>query len=137
MWRMNLLILNLHNLDSLYCPLYWQGKSIFEPLHDKTNKMACAPSEDSDQPGHPPSRISLHCAYWVGKDPSFLQADSEDSDKTGRMPRLTCPRWAHMPFCWFCDNAAHFISTGNMYCPIPISQKHVLHLHKTSNSLTK
>ena len=27
----------------------------FEPPRDKTNKMACAPSEDSDQPGHPPS----------------------------------------------------------------------------------
>ena len=25
-----------------------------EPPHDKTNKMACAPSKDSDQPGHPP-----------------------------------------------------------------------------------
>ena len=23
-----------------------------EPPHDKTNKMASAPSEDSDQPGH-------------------------------------------------------------------------------------
>ena len=23
-----------------------------EPQHDKTNKMTCAPSEDSDQPGH-------------------------------------------------------------------------------------
>ena len=23
------------------------------PHRDKTNKMACAPSEDSDQPGHP------------------------------------------------------------------------------------
>ena len=30
-----------------------------EPPHDKTNKMACAPSEDSDQPGHPPSLISV------------------------------------------------------------------------------
>ena len=28
------------------------------------------------------------CAQWVAKDPSFLNADSEDSDKTGRMPRL-------------------------------------------------
>ena len=27
--------------------------------HDKTNKMAFAPSEDSDQPGHPPSLISV------------------------------------------------------------------------------
>ena len=23
-----------------------------KPPHDKTNKIACAPSEDSDQPGH-------------------------------------------------------------------------------------
>ena len=33
----------------------------YEPPHDKTNKMARAPSEDSDQPRHPPSliRVSL------------------------------------------------------------------------------
>ena len=28
------------------------------------------------------------CAQWVAKVPSFLHADSEDSDQTGRMPRL-------------------------------------------------
>ena len=28
------------------------------------------------------------CAQWVVKDPRFLHADSEDSDQTGRMPRL-------------------------------------------------
>ena len=33
------------------------------------------------------SKSSL-CAQWVAKDPSFLHADSEDSDQTGRMPRL-------------------------------------------------
>ena len=27
--------------------------------HDKTNKMTCAPSEDSDQPGHSPSLIRV------------------------------------------------------------------------------
>ena len=32
---------------------------IYEPPRDKTNKMACAPSEDSDQPGHPPSLIRV------------------------------------------------------------------------------
>ena len=49
----------------------------------------CAPSEDSGQPGHRPvwSESSL-CAQWVAKDPSFLNADGEDSDQTGRMPRL-------------------------------------------------
>ena len=30
-----------------------------EPQHDKTNKLACAPSEDSDQPWHSPSLIRL------------------------------------------------------------------------------
>ena len=53
----------------------------YEPQHYKTNKMTCAPSEDLDQPGHPPSQ-------WVAEDPMFLHADSEDSDQTGRMPRL-------------------------------------------------
>ena len=33
-----------------------------EPPHDKTNEMACAPSKDSDQPGHLASMISLRCA---------------------------------------------------------------------------
>ena len=34
-----------------------------EPPHDKTNKMVFVPSEDSDQPGHPPSliRVFAHC----------------------------------------------------------------------------
>ena len=40
-------------------------------LHcDKTNKMACAPSKDSDQPGHPPSLIkSLRCPLEESYDP--------------------------------------------------------------------
>ena len=49
----------------------------------------CAPGEDSDQPGHPPSLISEDSDQpGHPKDPSFLRADSEDSDQTGRMPRL-------------------------------------------------
>ena len=44
----------------------------------------CAPSEDSDQPGHP----SLLCAQWAAKEPKFRHADSEEADQTGRMPRL-------------------------------------------------
>ena len=53
----------------------------YEPQTYKTNKMTRVPSEDSDQPGHPPSQ-------WVAEDPIFLHADSEDSDQTGRMSRL-------------------------------------------------
>ena len=34
-------------------------KKTIEPPHDKTNKMACEPSKDSDQPEHPPSLIRV------------------------------------------------------------------------------
>ena len=33
--------------------------SFNEPQHDNTNKMTCAPSKDSDQPGRPPRLISV------------------------------------------------------------------------------
>ena len=57
---------------------------VFEPPHVKTNKMACAPSEDS----------------------SFLHADSEDwSDWADAQVDLSL-RWAHMPCCWFCHEMA-------------------------------
>ena len=43
-------------LDLLYLDhiLDTFGHFIDESPHDKTNKIACAPSEDSDQPEHPP-----------------------------------------------------------------------------------
>ena len=34
--------------------------------HDKTNKMAFAPREDSDQPGHPPSLIRVFAVRLMG-----------------------------------------------------------------------
>ena len=34
----------------------------YEPHHDKTNKMACVPSEDSNQPGHLPRLIRIFAA---------------------------------------------------------------------------
>ena len=40
------------------------------------------------------------CAQWVAKDRSFLHTDSEDSDQTGRMPRLI---WV------FAGRTCHFV----------------------------
>ena len=37
---------------------------------------------------HPVWSESLLFTQWVAKNPSFLHADSEDSDQTGQMPRL-------------------------------------------------
>ena len=40
-----------------------------EPPHDKTNNMACAPSEDSDQPWWMPRLI---CLRWAHSDFFFF-----------------------------------------------------------------
>ena len=63
--------------------------TIFEPPQDKTNKVEVRPAKTQISLGIRPvwSESSL-CAQWVAKDLSFLHADSEDSDQTGRMPRL-------------------------------------------------
>ena len=81
----------------------------FEPSHDKTNKMTVRPAKTQISLGIRPvwSESSL-CAQWVLKDPNFLHADSEDwSDRADAQADLSL-RWAHMPFCWFCREAAQF-----------------------------
>ena len=70
----------------------------YEPPHDKTNKMTVRPAKIQLSLGIRPVWFeSSLCAQWIAKDPSFLHADSEDSDQTGRMPRPICLLWAHMP----------------------------------------
>ena len=57
-----------NDAQDIFCSSHQQDESIImiEPPHDKTNKMACAPSEDSDQPGHPPSLIRVFTVRSVG-----------------------------------------------------------------------
>ena len=65
------------------------SKEIYEPPHDKTNKMTVRLAKTQISLGiRPIWSESSQCAQWVAKDPSFLHADSEDSGQTGRMPRL-------------------------------------------------
>ena len=67
-----------------------------EPPNDKTNKMACAPGEDSDQLGHPPSLIRIFAVRMIWSE-SSLSADAQADLSV---------RWAHMPFCLFWHEAA-------------------------------
>ena len=73
----------------------------FQPLHDKTNKMVCAPSKDSDQPGHSPSLISLRWALngYVRTKCFFMR--TAKTDQIGRMPSLI---WV------FAGPKGHFVS---------------------------
>ena len=100
----------------LQCPTW---KQIKEPAHDKTNKMICAPSEDPDQPGHPPSPVwseSSLCAQWVATDPMFLHGDSEDWSDWGDAQAELSLRWAQRSFCWFCHEAAQIYFTDVTKC---------------------
>ena len=54
----------------------------FELKHNKSHKMTCAPSKDTDQTVQPHCLFSLHGAVWVAKDPMFPHADSKDCDQT-------------------------------------------------------
>ena len=87
--------------------------STYEPPHDKTNKMACAPSEDSDQPGHPPSLIRVFTVRmmktWTLSYPLSAQRRLR-SDWADAQTDLS-PRLEHMPFCWFCHEVAHMLFT--------------------------
>ena len=73
----------------------------YEPQHYKTNKMTCAPSEDSDQPGHPSSQCVAE----------FLHADSEDWSDWADVQADLSLRWAQRSFCRFGRTAANIKSS--------------------------
>ena len=75
----------------------------YETPHDKTNKMACASSEDLDQPGHPPSLIRVFAVRmkkaWVPSYPLSAQRRLW-SDWADAQADLSL-RWAHTHFIGF------------------------------------
>ena len=95
-----------------------------EPHRDKTNKVACAPSEDSDQPGHPPRLIRVFAVRmkkaWVLSYTMSAQRRLR-SDWVDTQYDLSL-RWAHMPFCWFCHDTTQwslfvrFLLVFNLLC---------------------
>ena len=86
-------------------------------LVTKPTKMACAPSEDSDQPGHPPSLISVFAIRmkkaWVFSYPLSAQRRLW-SDWANVQADLSL-RWAHMSVCWFCHEAAQMSSMNDKW----------------------
>ena len=78
--------------------------TINESAHDKTNKMAGAPSEDSDQPGHTPSLIRVFAVrmkrVWILSYMYPLSAQQRlRSDWTDAQADMSLS-WAHLLFCW-------------------------------------
>ena len=86
-----------------------------EPPHDKTNKVAVRPAKTQISLGIRPvwSESSL-CAQWIANDPRVFHADSEDSDQTGRMPRLICVSAGRTVIFWFFHETAHVILSSSI-----------------------
>ena len=76
----------------------------FEPWHDKTNNLSdCAPSEDSDQPGHPPSLIRVFAVHMMKAWTLSYQLRAQRrlwSDWADAQADLNL-RWAHSHFVGF------------------------------------
>ena len=80
--------------------------------HDKNQQNEGAPSEDSYQPGHPPSLIRDFAVCmkkpWV---PSYPLSAQQRLIRLGR-----CQGWSESSlgahsFCWFCHVVAHYLLT--------------------------
>ena len=64
------------------------GFRIWATTWPKPTKWVCTQRRLGSAWASTQSDQSSLCAQWVAKGPWFLHADSEDSDQTGRMPRL-------------------------------------------------
>ena len=64
---------------------YWP--QIHEPQHSNAY-IACAPSEDSDQPAYQQSDQSWQGTLWVANGKNRLQADGKDFDQPTQMCRM-------------------------------------------------
>ena len=125
-----------HNIQKKWLVLqtpYWHFMSIINrELEDLLQRLLwkwvaswqnqqndCAPSEDSDQPGHSPSLIRVFAVRmkkaWVLSYPMSTQRRlwSGWADVQADLSL----RWAHMPFCWFCHEAAQIIFV-TIICPL-------------------
>ena len=87
-------------MASSWFSLGLQTFTIFEPPHDKTDKMACAPREDPDQPGLPPSLIRVFAVRmkkaWVLSYPLSAQ-------------RRLWSDWADLSLCWAHNHFVGFV----------------------------
>ena len=95
----------------------WSGFDMkIDPQLDKTNKMICAPSEDSDQPGHPPSLIRVRAVHlkqnWVL---SYLLSAQRSlwSDWADAQADLSLC-WAQKSFCRVCHEVAQNASSSSL-----------------------
>ena len=91
----------------------------------QNQQSECAPSEDSDQPGHLPSLIRDFTVRmkkaWVLSYPLSAQRRLW-SDWADAQADLSL-RWAHTHFWWFCHKAAHMLIVSHIFPRLQIWTK--------------
>ena len=84
----------------------------YEPPHNKINKMTCAPSEDSDQPGHPQVWSESSLSPWRHTGPlTIYWAHSEDSDAQADLSLC----WAHIILFVLSCGGSYIYQTWTLY----------------------
>ena len=58
-------------------------KTIYELQHNKTNKVACKPREDSDQPGHMHNLTRVFAVHLKGSQVKLYTVDSRHLEIEG------------------------------------------------------
>ena len=95
--------------------------------------------QDSDQLGHPPSLIRVFAVHlkkaWVLSYPLStlrrLWSDWADAQANLR------PHWAHMPFRWFCHDAAHINFALALFCSETSDVSYLLSVFDAENAVFK
>ena len=106
----------------------------FELPCEKTNKMACAPSENSDQPGHPPSLIRVFAVRmkkaWIPSDPLYAQRRLW-SDWADAQADLSL-RWAQSHLLGFVMRRFIFTTTAQLWSKSSFIKVHLAMFVKQS-----
>ena len=74
----------------------------------QNQQCGCAPSEDSDQPGHPPSLIRVFAVRSMdSRVQAFFMRTAKTLIKLGGRPCWSESSLGAHSLCWFCHEAAH------------------------------
>ena len=93
----------------------------YEPAHDKTCNKTCATSEDSDQPAHPRSLISVFSDHMcILKPPGFPKRDEGETLPYWMYVHADLSLcWSHRSYCRFCCAPDHLVRfVLRFYCPV-------------------
>ena len=91
----------------------------------QNQQRGCAPSEDSDQPEHPPNLIRVFAVRsMVAKDPSFLHVYSADWSHWADAQADLSFRWTHSHFVGFVMRRLKFCDCVIFLCLFQIYLPH-------------